>query len=407
MKIFKFFVSEIFLRKVIPSISVILLICMSNYITFIAARTVISTFQGYQETRELNQKGNFIANLDPNSAADFGAIETNGTQKVYDYLSSHFDYAFYADGFMVSIPNSYDMEISLCYMNEAYYELNQFQLSQGTDLLFDFPFSENKEIPVLIGKGLSETYPVGSLINIDDPALNQTIVLKVQGVLKENEYHSNFYALNSKSYYNFSIFVPVNEEFINHANLGLQVNGLMDIVVLQTTDEKVLDLSKVIQDTLGLKLNFFSQQDNYEYFSKYYFHSLKIVAAISLDLILIITCLSVWNALVSIRLMLKDLTINLLVGLSYSKLRKIFYSYFGILFLINLVIVFSFTAINRYGCWLRKDATFVTYGLLGLVGMDWLSLLVVVASDIIIGIIVVESMLWRIKKVPISLGVLQ
>ena len=407
MKIFNFFVSKVFLRKVIPSISVILLICVSNYITCIAARTVISTFQGYQETKGLNQEGNFIANLDPNSAADFGAIEANGTQKVYDYLSSHFDYAIYVDGFMVSIPNSYDMEISLCYMNEAYYELNQFPLSQGTDLQFDFPFGENKEIPVLIGKGLSETYPVGSLINVDDPVLNQTIALKVQGVLKENEYHSNFYALNSKSYYNFSIIVPVNEEFIAHANLGLQVNGLMDIVVLQTTEEKISDLSTVIQDTLGLKLNFFSQQDNYEYFNEYYFHSLKIVAVISLILLLIITCISVWNALVSIRLMLKDLTINLLVGLSYSKLRKIFYSYFGILFLINFIIVFSFIAMNRYGSWLRKDATFVTYGLFGLISMDWLSLLVVVVSDIIIGIIVVESMLWRIKKVPISLGVLQ
>ena len=120
-----------------------------------------------------------------------------------------------------------------------------------------------------------------------------------------------------------------------------------------------------------------------------------------------ITCLSVWNALVGIRLMLKDLTINLLVGLSYSKLRKIFYSYFGIVFLINLVIVFSMTAINRYGNWLRKDAAFATYGLFGLIGMDWLALLFIVVSDIIIGIIIVEIMLRKIKKVPISLGVLQ
>ena len=40
----------------------------------------------------------------------------------------------------------------------------------------------------------------------------------------------------------------------------------MDIVILQTTEEKVSDLSQFIQDTLGIKLNFFSQQDNYEYF---------------------------------------------------------------------------------------------------------------------------------------------
>lgn len=60
MKIFKFFVSKIFLRKIILGIGIVLLICISNYITFTAARTIISTFQGYQEIKELNQEGNFI-----------------------------------------------------------------------------------------------------------------------------------------------------------------------------------------------------------------------------------------------------------------------------------------------------------------------------------------------------------
>lgn len=407
MKLFKFFVSKIFLRRIIPGISIILLICLSNYITFTAARTVFSTYQGYQETRALNEDGNYIANLDPNNPVDFGAIDADKTKAVYDYLSSNFDYAFYVDGFMVSIPNRDDMEISLCYMNEAYYQLNQFHLSQGTGLTFDSHFDGNNEIPVLIGKGLSKTYPVGSTIDLEDPALGRKITLRVQGVLEQNAYHSNYYTLNSKSYYNFSIILPVNEEFLEQATLDLRVNGLMNIVILQTTEEKISDLSAVMQDTLGMKLNFFSQQDNYEYFNEYYFHSLKIVAVTSVILLLLITCLSVWNALVGIRLMLKDLTINLLVGLSYSKLRKMFYSYFGILFLINLVIVFAITAFNRYGCWLRKDTTFATYGLFGLIGIDWLSLLAVVFTDIVIGVIVVECMLWRIKKVPISLGVLQ
>lgn len=278
MKLFKFFVSKIFLRRIILGISIILLICLSNYITFTAARTVFSTYQGSQETKELNQDGNYIANLDPNSTVDFGAIDADKTKNVYDYLSSNFDYAFYVDGFMVSIPNHDDMEISLCYMNEAYYELNQFNLSQGTDLTFDYRFDKNNEIPVLIGKGLSKTYPVGSTIDLEDPALGQKITLRVQGVLEQNAYHSNYYTLNSKSYYNFSIILPVNEEFLDHANLGLRVNGLMDIVILQTSEEKISDLRTVIQDTLGLKLNFFGQQDNNEYFNEYYFHSLKIVA---------------------------------------------------------------------------------------------------------------------------------
>jgi hypothetical protein len=105
--------------------------------------------------------------------------------------------------------------------------------------------------------------------------------------------------------------------------------------------------------------------------------------------------------------MLKDFTINLLVGLSYSKLKRIFYGYFGMLSFVNVALIATFTAFNRYGCWLRKDTTFATYGLFGLIGMDWLALLLVVVSDITIGIIVVESMLWKIKKVPISLGVLK
>jgi len=407
MKIFKFFITKIFLRKAILSISIILLLFMANYTTFIATRSILSTFQGYQEIKCMNQEGIYIANLDPDSDVDIDAIGENGTQIVYDYLNNNFNYAFYIDGFMVSLPNIDDMEISLSYMNEEYYELNQFELSQGTDLDFDYQFDKDKEIPILIGKGLSKTYPVGSTIKIEDPVLEQPITLIVQGVLKQNAYHSNFYALNSKNYYNFSIFLPVNAEFIKNANIDLQLNGLMDIVILQTTKEKTVDLSEVMQDNLGLKFNFFSQEENFDYFNEYYLYSLKIMSITTLILLVIITCLSIWNALVSIRLMLRDFTINLLVGLSYSKLRKIFYSYFGILFFINLIVIFSITAYNRYECWLRKDATFATYGFFGLIGMDWFALLVVFLSDIIIGKIIVENMLRKIKKIPISLGVLQ
>ncbi len=405
MKVFKYFISKIFLRKAVLGISMILLLCMANYITFTSSRSILSTYQGYQETKYINQEGNYIANLDPDSHMDMGLINENGTQAVYSYLNSYYNYAFYVDGFIVSVPNVDDMEVHLSYMNEEYYKLKQFELLQGVDLGFDYQLDD--EIPVLVGKGLSKTYPVGSTIRIEESAIGLPITLKVKGVLKQNAYHSNYYALNSKTYYNFSIFFPVNKDFINHANIDLQLNGLMDITILQTSEEGVADLSEVLKDNLGLDFNFFSQKENYDYFNEYYLHSLKIMATITFVLLAVITCISVWNALVSVRLMLKDFTINLLVGLSYSKLRKIFYIYFGILSFINLAVVFIFTAFNRYGCWIRKDATFVTYGLFGLIGMDWLALLVVVLLDIIIGIMIVETMLRKIKRIPISLGVLQ
>ncbi len=407
MKNFKFFITKIFLRKVLVSIVVILLLFMVNYTIFTATRLIFSTSQGYQELKSMNKEGTYIANLDPDSNVDMDTIKQNGTQEVYDYLDNNFRYAFYTGGFIASLPNNDNMEISFSYMNKEYYNLNQFELSQGADLNFDYQFDMGKEIPVLVGKGLSNTYPIGSTIKIEEPVLEQSVTLKVQGVLKQNAYHSNFYALNLKNYYNFSIFLPVDQEFMRNANIDLKLNGLMDIVILQTTKGEVVNLSKVMQDNLGLKFNFFSQKENFDYFSEYYLSSLKTMFIITLILVLIIICLSVWNSLISIRLMLKDFTINLLVGLSYSKLRKILYSYFGILFFINIMVLFLITAYSRYGSWLRKDAALATYGLFGLIEIDWFSLLIVFLSDVIIGMIIVEIMLWKIKKIPISLGVLQ
>ena len=64
MKIFKYFISKIILRKAVLGISMILLLCMANYITFTSSRSILSTYQGYQETKYINQEGNYIANLD-------------------------------------------------------------------------------------------------------------------------------------------------------------------------------------------------------------------------------------------------------------------------------------------------------------------------------------------------------
>lgn len=388
-------------------IGVFLLLFLCNYLCFIAARSTFSTIQGYNEIKVINQKENFIANLDPNSELDMGSFDKNDTQTVYDYLNENYNYALFTDGFVVSLPNTYDMEVSMAYLNDEYYNFNQFEIAQGENLDFDYNLDKNTKIPVLIGKGLSETYPLGTIIEIEDPVLQEQITLIVKGVLKENTSRSNFYALSSKQYYNFSVIVPVNEEYINASNLSLQLHGLFDLILLQTSKDKVEDLSEVITDNLNLKFNFFTQEENFEYFNEYYFSSLKIIAILTTIFVSILTFLSVWNSLVSVRLMIKDFTINLFVGLSYSRLRKILYGYYSILFLVNIVALFTITAYSRYGNWVRKDASFSTFGLFGIIEMDWLSLSTVLLMDIILGIIIVEIMLWRIKKVPISLGVLQ
>ena len=403
MKTFKFITTKIFLRKAILGIGMIILFFMSNYLTFTVTRSIVSVFQGYEKTRYIDKEGTYIANLDPDY--DINTINDNGLQAVYDYLNNNYKYAFYTDGFVESVSNPKGMEVPIAYMNEEYYNLNKFIISQGTNLYFDYEI--NDTIPVLIGEGLSKTYPVGSIIKIEKSIIGHPITLKVQGILKKNSYHINYYALNSRMYYNFSILVPVNKEFINQENIGLKLNGIMEIIITQSTKEKTIELSNYIKDNTGLKINFFDQKENYDYFNQYFIQSLKIMVTINIILVILIICFSIWNAFISVRLMLKDFTINLLVGLSYSKLRKIFYGYFGILSFINIITISLITAFSKYGCWIRKESNLVTYGILGLEEVDWLSLLIVVILNIFIVIIISEKMLKKIKKVPISLGVLQ
>lgn len=406
MRILHFFITKIFFKRWILILAMLTILLLANYLSFTTARSIVTTYQGYQEMEELNRDGTIIANLDPESEADFDRIELEGTQRVYEHLSNNYTYAFQVDGFATSLKNNQDMEVSFNYINEEAYGIKQFKLSEGNALNFDYDFNE-KKIPVLVGAGLAPTYPVGSTFEITDPVTQQLVHLKVEGVLEKNMYRSNFYAPNSKNYYNFSVFLPVNEGFIQSAGLDLHVNALMDLVLLNSTKEEAMNLHEYIQENLGLEFNFFNQQENFTDFEEYYVKSLTIMGTITLVLLLLIVGLAVWSTLISIRLMIKDFTINLLVGLSYSKLRMIFYSYFAILFSINLIVLFAVTAFGRYGFWLSKDSGFATYGLFGLISMDWIALLIVLVIDCIIAITIVELTMKKIKSIPISMGVLK
>ncbi|TCI21661.1 ABC transporter permease [Exiguobacterium sp. SL-10] len=406
MKILHFFITKIFLKRWILVLSMVALLFLANSLSFIAARSIISTFQGYQDVAVFNQEGNFIANLDPDHEAKFDKIDVKDTQKLYDYLNDNYTYAFQADGFGAVLDNEHDMELSFSYINEDAYRINQYELSEGNDLYFDYQVDEN-QIPVLVGAGLASTYPVGSTIETMDPVTQRVVNLNVQGVLEKNTHRSNFYAPDSKNYFNFAILLPVNEQFIQRAGLDLHVNGLMDLVLLDSTKEEAADLNEYVQENIGLKLNFFSQQENFDYFEAYYANSIKIICAITFVLLVILVGLATWTTLTSVRLMIKEFTINLLVGLSYSKLRTIFYSYFGMLFSVILAVLFIVIAFNRYGYWIRKDAVFATYGLFGLISMDWLALLMVLLINLMIGLTIVELTLRKIKRIPISVGVLQ
>ncbi|MCD4549923.1 hypothetical protein [Schaalia sp. lx-260] len=371
MKVFRFFLVRIFFKKPIVAVTMLVLLLMANYIAFSTTRTIVSTNEGYSQVSRLNSAGVYIANLDPKSDIDIDSIAAQSMQDVYDRLNNNYQYGLFTDGYIVDLRNRNGIKVPVAYMNEKYADLNPFEYVDGSGLTFQYSLETETVLPVLVGKGLAEEYPVGAQFSVHDPVLDRNIEFRVSGILRQNSAHSNLYALDSKQYYNFSIVVPVNETFIKQAGIPFKINGLMDLVVTDTNKEGISKLADCIYKTVGIKLNFFSQQENIDFYNEYFVSSLWFLFIVAAILLAIIVLVSIWSSLVAVKLMIKDFTINLLVGLSYRGIRKIFYGYYVMLSSISLAGICAVATCYRYQSWISKDPLFITCGFAGgLIMMD-------------------------------------
>lgn len=404
---FPFFLKKIFLRKPLFLVVFFALFIMLNYITFTTSRTVFSTLEGSQESATINKSGMYVANLDPNDTPDIGAISKLDIQEVYDYLHNHYNYAFYTDGYIIDLPNSQNMEVSIVYMNELYDQLKGFPISAGDKFSFDYNRNNQDPIPVYVGAGLSKDYPIGKIFTITAPGLDREVPVQVQGILSPDVSHSNYYALDSKQYFNFSIVFPVNDDFIREASIPVKLNGLMDLIIQDTNKQKLADLASYIEQKIHVKYNFYGQQENNDFYKEYFVSSMKFIVILTIILLLSIAVMALWSSLSNIHIIIKEFTLNLLVGLSYRKLRSILYAFYFTISLVSTSIIFALAEYSRWQAWVNKDAAFAVYGFAGLITMDWMALLVTAIISVILTIFIVEIAMWKIRRIPISVGVLQ
>lgn len=408
MKVFRFFLTKVFLRKFLLTLGIVALLFLTDYISFMAARSILSSLDGQREMAPLSQPGTFIQNDDPSDNTQLTESGRKELKRTYRYLNTHYLYAFYTDGVVVSVPTKNHIEVTASYMNETYVKIHPFPLSQGKGLSFDYHLGQNPRIPVVVGYGIGKEYPIGSQIRVTDPGLDRPVTYVVRGILAKNVSHSNMYALNLKTYANFSILVPVTNAYCDQTSTSSTVleNALMNIIYLKTNQADVTKATNYIRHHLGFRFNIYSGQDNATDFGTELQSLVIPVCLIGLAIIVVTTFLAVWNCLAGIRLMIREFTLNLLVGLSYRRLRRVFSAYYALIFLLNEVILFAIMAIARCGSWRKGEGSLVTYGFCGLIGLDWLSLLIVLVINAVIGTVIVETSLWRIKKIPISVGVL-
>lgn len=408
MKTFRFFLTRIFLRKPFLALVILMLFFAANYIAFTAARTVVSTFEGAREVAHFNIPGTYIANLDPESAVDPNTISDASVRSVYDYLKDGYTFALFTDGYVAGLRNKQDVEVPVAYMNQKYSELNGFVVTAGPGMSFEYDLAASDSIPVLVGKGLAEDYPLNSEISVVDPALNKEVRYVVAGVLEQDPAHSNLYSLDLKRYYNFSVVVPVTDAFIDRADIPFKINGLMDLVVTDTTPSEVEKLGDQIEKTIAVRFNFFSQQENIDFYHEHFQSSMLFLVLVFSLLLIAIVLLAVWSSLAGARVMARELMINHFVGLSYRKYRHLLVAYYSLLASLALSAVFAMVAYSRHADWSSKNAFLMTYGFAGgLMPMDWIALLAAFLVDILLIAVMAQAIVWRVKRIPISAGVLQ
>lgn len=181
----------------------------------------------------------------------------------------------------------------------------------------------------------------------------------------------------------------------------------MDLVLAKTDRADVSELSAYIDKTIGSKFNYYSQQDNIDYYNEYFFSSLRFLIVASGILLIFNIVLSVWSMLISVRMMMCNFIINLMVGLCYGRLRRLFCVYYAGLSEITLSAVFAMAAYSRHGFWRKKDVFLMTHGLWGMNRMDWLALLASSLFDLLLVALVAQLITCRLRHFSISLGALQ
>lgn len=398
---------RLILRQPFIAVALLVLFLMLNYVFYGALRTVISTADGREQASHFDSPGTYIANLDPGSDVDYGQVSNESLQKTYSYLEDNYRYAFHVDGVIADVPNRRGFEIPVSYVSQRFDELGGLSVDHGAGLQFGYRISQGDVIPVVVGRGLAEEYPLGSRFKFIDPALEREVIVQVSGILEKDAVRSNFYAYDSKNYYNFSLVIPVTEEFIRLSNIDLKLNGLNDLVILDANETSILELKNRIYESTGAQFNFLSHDENREYYYEYYYPSMVLISIAALVMTALIVAGTVWSSLANVNLMIREFTLNRLVGLSCRKLGISFFVYYAPLALVALLALYLFTLYSRLQLWEGGDASLITFGIAGLIRMDWIALLASALFDSVLIGALVSIVIWRIKRVPISIGVLQ
>ena len=397
---------RLLLRRPVIVLSILAIMVLINILVITAGRGLVTSYEGRAQFANLEQDDIYTLNLDPGS--DYLAIndEPQAVDEVIDELVSKKNFAITVG---MNLPEGSELagvDTRIQYVNKAYTDLVPLELAAGAIEQYTEKANPGDDIPVIVGYGLGSRIPIGARWEVVDPGSGQKVTYRVSGILNKDFSVSNLYSLDSKIYYNYSIILPIEDKFLTGASIDFKLNALFDTILLNETLEGAKNFARFVDDKINIKLNVFTQAQNSRDFFEHVESAMRAIGIFLFICLLALVPIVLWMSSQFIKLTIKDITINLLTGMSYRALDRLIFSSFMAISFASLILTILYLIGGRVGNRSQSSADLYTYGAWGLLPMDWIALLVATGFNLLVSIALCSLVSFRVRRVPISIGVL-
>lgn len=402
----------LFRRKALFFISIALLFFV-NILLFTVIRSIYSVSENMLSLRQFSKQTVYVGN-DQSTAEENDSLFSENTlnnsnelaHEVVDYLQTNYSYAI---NWVIDSPYLKQDENNITFRSIDQSSLTMFSMDimDGQSFTSKGFLESTTNIPVLVGSALSENYPVGTVFHTINPTNEKEESYEVTGVLQDNSFVSSLYAIDSKDYLNYSVIRPITDADKKTINITELVLGLQDLLVFGEDKKGVQNLSSYLKKKLNYTIKFYPQTENFEDFFSQYKAGVAILIGIGILFLGGTIVLIVWNVYISYQLMIREITIRMMVGLSAKTFQRALLISQLCLGMVSIIPVYFYALSMRVVINKSNMTSFKTMNYLGLATMDSVSILIL--AGIIISTMMISA--WtinrKVSKISISLRVLE
>ena len=347
------FIRNVFLKRVILVLLTLVTMISFSFISYTLIRSNLYVLQGEKDLQQLIKKDVFMGNNQVTiSQFHYNFDEKHikrankKAEKLFDYIDHNYYYSSrwsfnteLSDG---SIPVTIDT------INNNFLKFYPLKIQKGRIFSSSDYNNDAKEIPVLVGPGLKKQAKLGITFNLFNPANEKTEKYKVIGILKENQKLPSVYMMDGGRILNKTVFRPLTNRDKKHVNATQLFSAFQDLLIYDTSKDRVSKLSKMIEKDNHATVKFISVKENIKDFYAEYKPRVLLLLLVSITMLVIFLSLFLWNIWKSLTESRQEIAIRISLGLRKYQLYVATFLYQLLLTIVSFIPITIYALRNAY-----------------------------------------------------------